>query len=229
MEQQPNYYNRLTPFLEQMKKQPKQSSSDCAARILYLTKAIRIYGHVNLHEGYEISPSKTFPCGIDMLIAASKERIMDVLTDCMNLMGEEVQPTFRQYSDTDNTAREFWKPSIDVPILESAFFEFEDVILDDGMSDIGLITLDGGIGLRMLGDKLISISGMRRDLKAFSTIMQNYKIPQIKHLETIRDHRVDLTYSPELYQRFQQLTEYLGMLKDDEELDEDDFSAGSPS
>ncbi len=192
-----------------------------------LTDAVRIRFDVSLHEGWDIRECEEVNCNASyLIIAASRERVMDVLGECLDLLGDELQPMFAQNPHTLRPTH-YWKPIVDRPVMQSALYEFDDVVLHDGHASFMWDDVEDLVRVVLEPNKLIIVHALREKLGVYKSLMQKMGIPKTHRLQTIGNHKYELISSPELQDRFVQLTNNLAMFHEHESIDPDDFNAGS--
>lgn len=75
-----------------------------------------------------------------IMAAASRERLFDLFLDLIDTLGNEVDvvvETSHYGSDGEHT--DLYREHIDVPVLKSILYDFEDLLLNDGCSGIAVL------------------------------------------------------------------------------------------
>lgn len=117
-----------------------------------------------------------------LMAAASRERLFDLFIDLLDPLGEVVDVVLETSHDTDaNGHRDMTREQIDLPILKSMLYDYEDLLLNDGCT--GIAVLNPRIPLEVQFDehKLLVMYG--RDLESFEEILGDYRL---NHSDTIR-------------------------------------------
>ncbi len=145
-----------------------------------------------------------------IMAAASQEILLDLFVDLLDPLGEVVDVVLetshrREGDGHDDLVRE----SIDLPILKSIIYEFEDVILNDGCA--GLAVLNSRIPLEVQLDehKLLVLYG--HDQAEFERILRRYGVQCDEELQFITEAEHVHSSSDELFERFCELSYRLGI------------------
>jgi hypothetical protein len=90
------------------------------------------------HDSYTDPKTKTSVPVI--MAAASRERLFDLFMDLIDCLGNEVDVVLETSHYGDSGEHEdLYREHIDVPVLKSIFYEFEDLILNDGCTGIAVL------------------------------------------------------------------------------------------
>ncbi|MFV0444642.1 MAG: hypothetical protein ACK5Q5_13815 [Planctomycetaceae bacterium] len=117
-----------------------------------------------------------------LMAAASRERLFELFIDLLDPLGEVVDVVLETSHDTSsNGHRDLTREQIDLPILKSTLYDYEDLLLDDGCT--GIAVLNPRIPLEVQFDehKLLVMYG--RDLEPFEEVLGDYRL---RHSDTIR-------------------------------------------
>lgn len=145
-----------------------------------------------------------------LMAAASRERLFDLFIELLDPLGEVVDVVLETSHDTERQGhRDLTREQIDLPILKSTLYDFEDLLLDDGCT--GIAVLNPRIPLEVQFDehKLLVMYG--RELEPFEEILGEYRL---RHSDTIRfitegEHVHSST--EEMAERFHELAYRLGV------------------
>lgn len=75
-----------------------------------------------------------------IMAAASRERLFDLFLDLIDCLGNEVDVVLESSHCGDSEDREdLYREHIDVPVLKSIFYDFEDLVLNDGCTGIAVL------------------------------------------------------------------------------------------
>ena len=75
-----------------------------------------------------------------IMAAASRERLFDLFLDLIDCLGNEVDVVLESSHCGDSEDHEdLYREHIDVPVLKSIFYDFEDLILNDGCTGIAVL------------------------------------------------------------------------------------------
>ena len=115
----------------------------------------------------------------------SSEKLLDLFFDLISELSCSVDVVlesshYRRKGHTDYTREE-----IDLPILMSCLYDFEDILLGDGYFGIAVVDPSKRIEIRFDEHKTIAIFGS--DLDPFETIFESYRIPRRSGLRLISE------------------------------------------
>jgi hypothetical protein len=75
-----------------------------------------------------------------IMASASKERLFDLFLDLIDCLGETVDVVLETSHYGDSGEHEdLYREHIDVPVLKSVFYDFEEMILNDGCTGIAVL------------------------------------------------------------------------------------------
>ncbi|MFN6131062.1 MAG: hypothetical protein ACK6DC_23845 [Planctomycetota bacterium] len=75
-----------------------------------------------------------------IMASASRERLFDLFIDLLDCLGPGVDVVLETSHDgTSGEHEDLYREHIDVPVLKSALYEFEDMILNDGCTGIAIL------------------------------------------------------------------------------------------
>ena len=161
------------------------------------------------HDSYRDEQNRS---SVPVLMAAvSAERIFEVFMDLLDPLGFTVDAVLETSHDRDSKSghTDLYREHIDLPVLKSTLYEFEDMLTNDGCT--GLAVLNPGIPQEIQFDehKMLIIYG--DDLHEFEEILERNGIhcnDQMKFItEAEHVHSSSDTYA----RQFEELKNRLGM------------------
>jgi hypothetical protein len=107
-----------------------------AVRPSYDLKVVPCQGY--RHEFYREQESGS---GVPVLMsAATSEQVFDVFLDLLGPLGEVVDVVLESSHDrNDSRTRDLYREHIDMPVLLSVLYEFEDLLTNDGCTGIAVL------------------------------------------------------------------------------------------
>src|SRR5436853_4749413 len=76
--------------------------------------------------------------------AASRERLFDVFLDLLDPLGFEVDVVLETSHNRENAGHtDLYREHIDLPVLKSVLYDFEDMLLNDGCTGIAVLNPGG--------------------------------------------------------------------------------------
>jgi hypothetical protein len=163
--------------------------------------------------GYRYDVYRDRDTGVEipvLMAAASREVMIDLFIDLLDPLGESVDVVLESSHDqTAGQHLDMGREHIDLPVLKSTLYDFEDLLLDDGCT--GLAVLNPRIPLEIQFDehKLLIVYG--QDLSVFEDTLADYGIARSDEIRFITEAEHVHSSSDEYVDRFQQLKYRLGI------------------
>lgn len=146
-----------------------------------------------------------------ILAAQTSELLMDLFMDLLDPLGEEVDLILETSHQQQSAGvhRDLYREAIDLPVLKSMMYDYEDLILNDGCA--GFAVLNSRIPLEVQFDehKLILMYG--QDLSAFEEILQEHGLDHRKELKFITEAEHVHSSTSEYTEEFEQLCYRVGI------------------
>lgn len=147
-----------------------------------------------------------------LMASASRERLLDLFFDLLDPLGDEVDVVLETSHERRGGHEDLYREQIDMPILKSTLYDFEDLLLDDGCT--GLAVLNPRIPLEVQFDehKLLIMYG--QDLSVFEDILDDYGVPGRPEMKFITEAEHVHASTEEFGRQFLQLKYRLGIDED---------------
>ena len=160
------------------------------------------------HDSYRDEENHT---SVPVLMAAvSNESLFEVFMDVLDPLGPVVDVVLETSHNRDRQGhQDLYREHIDVPVLKSILWEFEDLVSNDGCT--GLAVLNPGIPQEVQFDehKLLIIYGSRLD--AFESILQERSVSCEEQMKFITEAEHVHSSSDTYARQFEELKTRLGM------------------
>ena len=160
------------------------------------------------HDSYREEDGQTT---VPVLMAAiSNERLFESFMDLLDPLGNVVDVVLETSHSHDNRGhQDLYREHIDTPVLKSIFWEFEDLLINDGCT--GIAVLNPGVPQEVQFDehKLLIVYG--NDLGAFEDVLQQRNVTCDEQLKFITEAEHVHSSSDHYAQQFDQLKVRLGM------------------
>lgn len=117
-----------------------------------------------------------------LLVSQTREKLFDLFIDLLSPLGDEVDVVLETSHKAEGRKhQDLTRENIDLPILKSLLYDFEDLLMNDGCT--GLAVLNPHLPLEVQFDehKLIVIYG--HDLGEMESILDDHRL---SHSDTIR-------------------------------------------
>lgn len=145
-----------------------------------------------------------------LMAAETRENLLDLFLDLLDPLGEEVDVVIETSHDTQAGAHEdLYREAIDLPVLKSTLYDFEDLLLDDGCTGIAVLNSRVPLEVQFDEHKLLIVYG--HDLREFEEVLGDYHLPCSPGLRFITEGEHVHSSSDELRSRFEELKYRLGV------------------
>jgi hypothetical protein len=147
-----------------------------------------------------------------LMAAASREKVLDIFFDLLDPLGGSVDVVLETSHERRGGHQDLYREDIDLPILKSILYDFEDLLLDDGCT--GLAVLNPNIPLEVQFDehKLLIMYG--ENLVEFQDILDEYGLDSREEMKFITEAEHVHSSSEEFVRQFEQLKFRLGIDED---------------
>jgi hypothetical protein len=144
------------------------------------------------------------------MAAASRECVLDLFLDLLDPLGDEVDVVLETSHERQNGSHvDLYRESIDLPVLKSTLYDFEDLLLNDGC--MGLAVLNPRIPLEVQFDehKLLIMYG--QELDVFESVLTDYNVRCREDIKFITEAEHVHSSSDDFVARFDELKYRLGI------------------
>ncbi|MHB1033544.1 MAG: hypothetical protein ACYC35_01515 [Pirellulales bacterium] len=142
--------------------------------------------------------------------AASSEQLFEVFMDLLDPLGFEVDVVLETSHNRDKRGHvDLYREHIDLPVLKSVLWEYEDLLLNDGCT--GIAVLNPGVPQEVQFDehKLLIVYG--EDLTEFENILRENGVECDDQMKFITEAEHVHSSSDTYYQQFEEMKTRLGM------------------
>lgn len=177
-----------------------------AVRPSYDLKVVPKQGY--RHDYYVDEESKT---KVPVLMAsATREVLFDVFCELIEPLGHEVDVVLETSHHRQSAGHtDLYREHIDVPVLKSTLYDYEDLLLNDGCT--GVAVLNPGIPQEVQFDehKLLIVYG--NPLRAYEQVFARFGVRRDDQMKFITEAEHVHSSSDKYYQSFDELKMRLGM------------------
>jgi hypothetical protein len=154
--------------------------------------------------------------GIDVpviMAAQTREKLFDLFIELLDPLGDEVDVVLETSHTTGRGEHEdLYREQIDLPILKSLLYDFEDSILNDGCMGIAVLNPRVPMEVQFDEHKLLIMYG--HDLQPFQDILQASRLPKSDTLKFVTEAEHIHSSTDEYGERFAELRYQLGVEED---------------
>ncbi len=142
--------------------------------------------------------------------AASKHQLFEVFMELIEPLGTEVDVVLETSHNRDaNGHADLYREHIDVPVLKSILWDFEDLLMNDGCT--GIAVLNPAVPLEVQFDEHKLLICYGHDLHAFEEIFRSHSVPCKDQMKFITEAEHVHSSTEEYLERFEELKMQLGM------------------
>lgn len=160
------------------------------------------------HDAYRDEVTHT---SVPVLMAAlSRPRLFDTFMELLEPLGPVVDVVLETSHNRKRGGHvDLYREHIDLPVLKSILWEYENLLLNDGCA--GIAVLNPGVPQEVQFDehKLLIVYG--RDLEEFEDILRQQRVPCNENLRFITEAEHVHSSSDRFAQQFEELQMRLGM------------------
>ncbi len=180
----------------------------------WLTDAIRpsLRQPVIPKQGYRVEmyqdPGRGL-CVPVLAAAVSREQLFDAFLDLIDQLDDVADVILETSHDGQDHHRDLHREQIDLPVLQSHLYDFEDLLLHDGCTGIAVLGTSRPIEVQFDEHKLLVVYA--EDLAPFERSLQSFDIPRNDELRLITEGEHLHNTTPNFLDRFEQLCFRLGV------------------
>jgi hypothetical protein len=162
------------------------------------------------HDAYVDPQSKTsIPV---IMAAASKERLFDIFMDLIDPLGEVVDVVLETSHHGGGGHEDMYRDHIDVPVLKSLLYDFEEMLLNDGCT--GIAVLNPGKRQEIQFDEHKMLIAYGTPLETFEKILISHDVYPDKDIRFITEAEHVHSSSDTFARQFEELQMRLGIDQD---------------
>ena len=180
-----------------------------------LTDAIRPAPNVPVtpRQGFRTEVYRDARAGLQVPVlaaAVSRERLFDVFLDLLGPLGEVVDLVLETSHASDGaTHRDLFREHIDLPVLQSCFLDFENLLLNDGCTGTAVISASKPMEVQFDEHKLLIVYA--HDLRPFERVMERFGVGREDGLRLITEGEHLHSTEPQHSEAFEQLCFRIGV------------------
>ena len=160
------------------------------------------------HDFYQDEQSKTRVPVI--MAAASKERLFDVFMDMLDPLGCEVDVVLETSHNRRNKGHvDLYREHIDLPVLKSILYDYEDLLLNDGCT--GIAVLNPHVPLEVQFDEHKLLIAYGSELREFENVLGEQRVQRNDNIKFITEAEHVHSSSDHYLDQFEELKMRLGM------------------
>lgn len=144
-----------------------------------------------------------------IMAAASRERLFDLFIDMIDTLGPVVDVVLETSHYHTGGHQDYYREHIDMPVLKSILYDFEEMLLNDGCTGIAVLNPQRQQEVQFDEHKMVIAYGS--PLEAFERVLISHDVYIDKDIRFITEAEHVHTSSDQMYSRFESLSLRLGM------------------
>jgi len=141
--------------------------------------------------------------------SASRESLFDLFLALLEPLGPVVDVVLEtSHESEDGSHDDLFRERIDLPVLASHLYDYEDLLLNDGCTGVAVIGVNGPMEVQFDEHKLLIVYA--RDLAPFETILKEAGLARDDSMKLITEGEHLHTTEPHYAAQFEQLCFRLG-------------------
>jgi hypothetical protein len=145
-----------------------------------------------------------------LMSSVTREKLFDTFLSLLDPLGETVDVVLETSHDKNNGQHtDLYREQIDMPVLQSILYDFEDLLLDDGCCGIAILNPRKPMEVQLDEHKLLFVYG--RENGDYEQAFKDNQIARIEDLRFLTEAEHVHSSSDEFQQRFEQLCYQLGI------------------
>jgi hypothetical protein len=148
---------------------------------------------------------------VPVIIAAqTREKLFDLFIDLLAPLGEEVDVVLEtSHQSHGKRHRDMHRENIDLPILKSILYDYEDMLMNDGCTGIAVLNPSLPLEVQFDEHKLLVLYG--HELEAFEEILEEHRLPQSDTIRFITEGEHVHSSSVEYGEQFNEMKFRIGV------------------
>jgi hypothetical protein len=181
----------------------------------WLTDAIRpsLDRQVVPRQGFRVDTYRDGQSGLQVPVlaaAVSRERLFETFLELLEPLGEVVDVVLETSHDSDgNSHQDLYREHIDLSVLTSNLYDFEELLLHDGCTGVAVIAHERPLEVQFDEHKLLVVYA--RDLRPFERILRRGGVARDEDMKLITEGEHLHSTDPRFRAAFQQLCYRLGV------------------
>jgi hypothetical protein len=145
-----------------------------------------------------------------LMAAASKDELFETFLELLDPLGMEVDVVLETSHERDSKGHvDLYREHIDLPVLKSMLYDYEDLLLNDGCTGIAVLNPNMPLEVQFDEHKLLIAYG--QDLSMFEEVLRSRRLPCNDQMKFITEAEHVHSSSDQYQRQFEELKTRLGM------------------
>ena len=144
-----------------------------------------------------------------LMAAATKEELFETFLDLLDPLGNEVDVVLETSHDRDSRGHvDLYREHIDLPVLKSTLYDYEDLLLNDGCT--GIAVLNPNVPLEVQFDEHKLLIAYGQDLTGFERVFRERGVSCNDQMKFITEAEHVHSSSEQYHHQFEELRDPAG-------------------
>lgn len=145
-----------------------------------------------------------------LMAAASSEQLFDLFIELLEPLGHEVDVVLETSHNRDSAGHtDLYREHIDLPILKSILYDYEDLLLNDGCTGIAVLNPNIPQEVQFDEHKLLIVYG--NPLQSYEDMLRQYNVGCDDKMKFVTEAEHVHSSSDKYFEQFEELKMRLGM------------------
>src|SRR5262249_24986277 len=145
-----------------------------------------------------------------LMASATKDELFETFLELLDPLGFEVDVVLETSHNRDTKGHvDLYREHIDLPVLKSTLYDYEDLLLNDGCT--GIAVLNAAVPLEVQFDEHKLLIAYGQDLQAFEDVLRYRRVACNDQMKFITEAEHVHSSSEQYQQQFEELRTRLGM------------------
>lgn len=145
-----------------------------------------------------------------LMAAATKKQLFDVFMDLLDPLGSVVDVVLETSHNRDSRGHsDLYREHIDMPVLKSILWDYEDLLLNDGCTGIAVLNPGTPQEVQFDEHKLLIVYG--QELRSFEDVLDSQNLPCCDQMKFITEAEHVHSSSDQYRDQFEELRMRLGI------------------
>ena len=145
-----------------------------------------------------------------LMASASREQIIDLFVDLLDPLGTDVDVALETSHHTQGEGHDdYYRESIELPILKSVLYDFEEMLIDDGCTGVAVLNPRMPMEVQFDEHKIFTLYG--QDLDMFERVFDDHGVMCSEDIKFITEAEHVHSSTDTFAEQFEQMRYRLGI------------------
>ncbi|MBQ15678.1 MAG: hypothetical protein CMJ65_01000 [Planctomycetaceae bacterium] len=145
-----------------------------------------------------------------LMVSVSRDEVLDLFVDLLDPLGGEVDVVLEtSHHSQGNGHDDYYRESIELPILKSVLYDFEEMLVNDGCTGIAVLNPKLPMEVQFDEHKIFTLYG--QELHEFEQVLETHSVPCCEDIKFITEAEHVHSSTDTFAELFEQLRFRLGI------------------